>query len=104
MAHTPIVRNRWTPAQKDVLREVLRSAPQSPEGNYDMLVEEGRRIAEALGPTKHNIILRNHGILTAGGTIAEAAAFFYRARTRVPYTIACGGRGSHWKHRENTCG
>ncbi|KAI1613143.1 class II aldolase and Adducin domain-containing protein [Exophiala viscosa] len=38
--------------------------------------EEGAHIAAALGPTKKNIILQNHGILTAGGTVDEAAAFF----------------------------
>jgi len=38
--------------------------------------EEGVHIAQALGPTKKNIILQNHGILTAGGTVDEASAFF----------------------------
>ncbi|KPM41017.1 hypothetical protein AK830_g5512 [Neonectria ditissima] len=38
--------------------------------------EEGERIADALGSFKKNIILQNHGLLTAGGTIGEAAAFF----------------------------
>lgn len=38
--------------------------------------EEGQHIADALGSTMKNIILKNHGILTCGGTIAEAAAFF----------------------------
>ncbi|KAH7129495.1 class II aldolase/adducin N-terminal [Dactylonectria estremocensis] len=38
--------------------------------------EEGGRIADALGAHKKNVILQNHGILTAGGTIGEAAAFF----------------------------
>ena len=38
--------------------------------------EEGEHIANALGPTKKNIILQNHGILTAGRTVDEAAAFF----------------------------
>lgn len=38
--------------------------------------EEGARLADALGPTKKNVILQNHGILTCGGTVAEAAAFF----------------------------
>ncbi|KAH8586383.1 class II aldolase and Adducin domain-containing protein [Bisporella sp. PMI_857] len=38
--------------------------------------DEGVRIAQALGPIKKNLILKNHGILTAGGTVAEAAAFF----------------------------
>ena len=38
--------------------------------------EEGTRLADALGDTKKNIILQNHGLLTSGGTIGEAAAFF----------------------------
>lgn len=38
--------------------------------------EEGVRIADALGPSKKNLIMQNHGLLTAGGTIGEAAAFF----------------------------
>lgn len=38
--------------------------------------EEGAHIAAAMGPTKKNIILQNHGLLTAGGTVDEAAAFF----------------------------
>ncbi|RGP76050.1 hypothetical protein FLONG3_5441 [Fusarium longipes] len=38
--------------------------------------EEGSRLADALGATKKNIILQNHGLLTSGGTIGEAAAFF----------------------------
>ena len=38
--------------------------------------EEGSRIAAALGTQNKNIILKNHGLLTCGGTVAEAAAFF----------------------------
>ena len=38
--------------------------------------EEGYRLADALGPRHKNLILQNHGLLTAGGTVAEAAAFF----------------------------
>ncbi|KAL1875490.1 hypothetical protein VTK73DRAFT_10040 [Phialemonium thermophilum] len=38
--------------------------------------EEGKNIADAMGPTKRNIILQNHGLLTAGQTVDEAAAFF----------------------------
>jgi ribulose-5-phosphate 4-epimerase/fuculose-1-phosphate aldolase len=44
-------------------------------GGVVLAKEEGTRIANALGQ-KRNIILRNHGILTSGGTVAEAAAFF----------------------------
>jgi ribulose-5-phosphate 4-epimerase/fuculose-1-phosphate aldolase len=38
--------------------------------------EEGKNLAAALGPRNKNVILQNHGLLTCGGTIAEAAAFF----------------------------
>lgn len=37
--------------------------------------EEGKRIAEALGPHKA-VILRNHGLLTVGGSVQEAAWWF----------------------------
>jgi ribulose-5-phosphate 4-epimerase/fuculose-1-phosphate aldolase len=38
-------------------------------------VEEGKRIAQALGNRKA-VILRNHGLLTVGGTVDEAAWWF----------------------------
>ncbi|KAF2008883.1 class II aldolase and Adducin domain-containing protein [Aaosphaeria arxii CBS 175.79] len=38
--------------------------------------EEGKKIAAAMGSRNKNVILQNHGILTCGGTVAEAAAFF----------------------------
>jgi ribulose-5-phosphate 4-epimerase/fuculose-1-phosphate aldolase len=37
--------------------------------------DEGKRIAECLGTTKA-VILRNHGLLTVGGSVAEAAWWF----------------------------
>lgn len=46
--------------------------------------EEGQRIADYLGPKNKNLIMQNHGLLTAGGTVAEAAAFFYRLREGMP--------------------
>ncbi|KUI69163.1 Meiotically up-regulated gene 14 protein [Cytospora mali] len=45
-------------------------------GGVVFAAEEGRRIAAALGPVKKNIILRNHGILSGGGTVGEAVGFF----------------------------
>lgn len=45
-------------------------------GGVVFAAEEGQRIADALGPTNKNMILQNHGLLTSGGTVAEAAAFF----------------------------
>ena len=38
-------------------------------------LDEGRRIAEALG-SKKAVILRNHGLLTVGGSVDEAAWWF----------------------------
>jgi ribulose-5-phosphate 4-epimerase/fuculose-1-phosphate aldolase len=38
--------------------------------------EEGEHLADYLGPKSKNLIMQNHGLLTAGGTVAEAAAFF----------------------------
>jgi ribulose-5-phosphate 4-epimerase/fuculose-1-phosphate aldolase len=38
--------------------------------------EEGIKLADAMGPTMKNMILQNHGLLTSGGTVAEAAGFF----------------------------
>jgi len=37
--------------------------------------DEGKRLAQALGDTKA-VILRNHGLLTVGGTVEEAAWWF----------------------------
>lgn len=37
---------------------------------------EGERLAEALGPEGKLMILRNHGILTVGRTVDEAAYLF----------------------------
>lgn len=59
--------------------------------------EEGGRIASAMGSTTKNIILQNHGLLTAGGTVAEAAAFFIaleracQAQLLVESAMAPGG-------------
>ena len=38
--------------------------------------EEGRRMAKALGPRGKGLVLMNHGILTVGGTVDEAAYLF----------------------------
>ena len=51
---------------------------------------EGDRIAEALGPRKA-IILQNHGILTVGSTVDEAAWFFITMDRILP--VAADGRG-----------
>lgn len=45
-------------------------------GGTVVSTEEGRRIAESLGPKNRSIILRNHGIITCGSTVDEAAFLF----------------------------
>lgn len=45
-------------------------------GGTVLKAEEGDRIANALGPTMRNIILQNHGMITCGGTVDEAAFLF----------------------------
>ena len=48
-------------------------------------------IAEALGARKA-VILKNHGILTAGPIGRSGRMVVYRARKRLPYAIACRSR------------
>ncbi|KAI1505585.1 class 2 aldolase adducin domain-containing protein [Biscogniauxia marginata] len=45
-------------------------------GGVALAPEEGRRIADALGPENLNLILQNHGLLTTGRNVGEAAAYF----------------------------
>lgn len=45
-------------------------------GGTVLSTEEGARIARALGPTKRNVILQNHGMITCGRTVDEAAFLF----------------------------
>lgn len=45
-------------------------------GGVVLAEDEGKRIVEALGPKNRVVILQNHGLLTAGGTVDEAAYLF----------------------------
>ncbi|EXJ64628.1 L-fuculose-phosphate aldolase [Cladophialophora yegresii CBS 114405] len=45
-------------------------------GGVVLASEEGAQIAQALGPTNKACILRNHGLLTVGKTVDEAAFLF----------------------------
>ncbi|PGH36933.1 hypothetical protein GX50_00167 [[Emmonsia] crescens] len=44
-------------------------------GGIVLAKEEGENISRALGK-KNNLILQNHGLITAGSTVGEATAFF----------------------------
>ncbi|KAL4949879.1 class II aldolase and Adducin domain-containing protein [Aspergillus filifer] len=69
-------------------------------GGVVFSTEEGHRISDALGTTKKNIILQNHGLLTTGRTVAEAAAFFIaleracQTQLLVEAAIAPGSNGA----------
>ncbi|KAK2758875.1 class II aldolase adducin domain-containing protein [Colletotrichum kahawae] len=69
-------------------------------GGVVLAKEEGQRIADNLGPTNKNLILQNHGLLTCGGTIAEAAAFFIaleracQSQLLIESAIAPGSNGA----------
>lgn len=45
-------------------------------GGVVLGADEGERIAEALGETGRVMVLQNHGLLTTGGTVDEAAYLF----------------------------
>ncbi|KAJ5371064.1 uncharacterized protein N7496_007156 [Penicillium cataractarum] len=45
-------------------------------GGTVLTAEEGNRIADALGPTCRSVILQNHGMITCGKTVDEAAFLF----------------------------
>ncbi|KAI8298959.1 hypothetical protein K4K59_002511 [Colletotrichum sp. SAR11_240] len=69
-------------------------------GGVVLAKEEGQRIADNLGPTNKNLILQNHGLLTCGGTIGEAAAFFIaleracQSQLLIESAIAPGSNGA----------
>ncbi|KAF6808723.1 class ii aldolase adducin domain-containing protein [Colletotrichum plurivorum] len=69
-------------------------------GGVVLAKEEGERIADSLGPVNKNLILQNHGLLTCGGTIGEAAAFSIaleracQAQLLVESAIAPGSNGA----------
>ncbi|EFX04632.1 class 2 aldolase adducin domain containing protein [Grosmannia clavigera kw1407] len=68
-------------------------------GGVVYAAEEGVRLAAALGPRNRSLILQNHGLLTCGGTVAEAAAFFIameracQAQLLVEAAVAPGTAG-----------
>jgi len=45
-------------------------------GGTVLSAEEGAKIAQSLGPTCRNVILQNHGMITCGSTVDEAAFLF----------------------------
>lgn len=61
---------------QDALRFYNDLAVYPRYGGTVLTAEEGGRIAQALGPTCRSIILQNHGMITCGRTVDEAAFLF----------------------------
>ncbi|KAI0977633.1 class II aldolase/adducin N-terminal [Xylaria arbuscula] len=61
---------------QDALRFYNDLAVYPRYGGTVLSAEEGARIAKALGPTMRSIILQNHGMITCGRTVDEAAFLF----------------------------
>ncbi|KAI0141234.1 arad-like aldolase/epimerase [Xylariaceae sp. FL1272] len=64
------------PLYQDAIRFYNDLSVYNDYGGTVVSTEEGRRIAEALGPKNRSVILRNHGIITCGSTVDEAAFLF----------------------------
>lgn len=61
---------------QDALRFYNDLAVYPRYGGTVLSPQEGARIAKALGPTCRSIILQNHGLITCGRTVDEAAFLF----------------------------
>ncbi|KAF9890868.1 hypothetical protein FE257_005444 [Aspergillus nanangensis] len=61
---------------QDALRFYNDLAVYPRYGGTVLTREEGARIAQALGPTCRSVILQNHGMITCGRTVDEAAFLF----------------------------
>lgn len=61
---------------QDALRFYNDLAVYPRYGGTVLSTEEGARIAKALGPTCRSVILQNHGMITCGRTVDEAAFLF----------------------------
>lgn len=64
------------PLYQDAIRFYNDMSVYNAYGGTVVSTEEGRRIAEALGPKNRSVVLRNHGIITCGSTVDEAAFLF----------------------------
>ncbi|GAM37290.1 aldolase [Talaromyces pinophilus] len=83
---------------QDALRFYNDLAVYNRYGGTVISTEEGARIAEALGPTCRNVILQNHGMITCGKTVDEAA-FLFIALDRCCHAqmMANAASGPRWE-------
>ncbi|KAJ4164801.1 hypothetical protein LMH87_006459 [Akanthomyces muscarius] len=67
-------------------------------GGVALQDEEGVRIAESLGPEHRAVILQNHGLLTAGGTVDEAAYLYTIMERSCEIQLMVEATGLEKKH------
>lgn len=63
----------------------------------DHNIGERERLAESLGPANKAMILRNHGLLTVGETVAEAFVWMYRLDRACQVQVMANGAGGFAK-------
>ncbi|KAJ6005550.1 hypothetical protein N7451_003494, partial [Penicillium sp. IBT 35674x] len=63
-------------SQHRFMHVLWRSLVYPAFGGNLFTLAESQRMTEYLGPTNKILIMHNHDLLTSGGTVAEAAAFF----------------------------
>ncbi|GAQ46717.1 aldolase [Aspergillus niger] len=83
---------------QDALRFYNDLAVYPRYGGTVLSTEEGARIAKALGPTCRSVILQNHGMITCGRTVDEAA-FLFIALDRCCHAqmMANAAAGPEWE-------
>ncbi|WP_031470596.1 class II aldolase/adducin family protein [Sciscionella sediminilitoris] len=89
------------PITQDVLAFYEDHAVYDDFGGLVFDLEEGNRIAKALGSMKA-VILKNHGLLTVGRTVAEAAWWFITMERscQAQLLAMAAGTPSHISHEE----
>ncbi len=62
-------------------------------GGLVLAGEEGKKLVESLGPTNKAMIMRNHGLLTVGRTMAEAFFYMYYLHQACRVQLLAKGTG-----------
>lgn len=57
-------------------------------------LSERERLAESLGPDNNAMLLRNHGLLTVGATVAEAFVWMYRLNKACEVQVLAQGNAA----------
>ena len=84
---------RWTPSRRTTATSTATTRSTTGSAGVVLDREEGDRIATALGSTKA-AILRNHGLLTVGQSVEEAAWWFIRMERCCHVTLLAEAAGT----------